>query len=82
MWNCESCRLTRISVPEIFDSITGGGHIMENDEEAKRLASEFVMKCYQEGIDVTTIAHAGGWIIQVIAHLEAARRAREVRTNS
>ena len=43
---------------------------MENDEEAKHLAAEFITQCRGQGRSIETIANAAGWILQIIAHLE------------
>jgi len=49
---------------------------MENDIEAKRLAVGFITQCRGEGHTVETIANAAGWVLQIVAHLEAQRQSR------
>ena len=49
---------------------------MENDIAAKRLAVELITRCRGEGRTVETIAHAAGWVLQIVAHLEAQRKKR------
>jgi hypothetical protein len=49
---------------------------MENDVEAKHLAAEFITQCRGQGRSIETIANAAGWILQIIADLEAQRRSR------
>lgn len=49
---------------------------MENDVEAKHLAAELITKCRGQGRSIETIANAAGWILQIVAHLEAQRRSR------
>ena len=46
---------------------------MENDMDAKRLALDLITRCRGEGRTIETIANAAGWILQIIAHLEAQR---------
>jgi hypothetical protein len=49
---------------------------MENDIEAKQLALDFITRCRGEGRTIETIANAAGWILQIIAHVDAQRRSR------
>jgi hypothetical protein len=49
---------------------------MENDIAAKRLAIEFIARCRGDGQTLETIAHAAGWVLQLVAHLEAQRKTR------
>jgi hypothetical protein len=49
------------------------GGAMENDMDAKRLALDLITRCRGEGRTIETIANAAGWILQIIAHLEAQR---------
>jgi hypothetical protein len=49
---------------------------MENDVEAKHLAAELITKCRGQGRSIETITNAAGWILQIVAHLEAQRRSR------
>ena len=46
---------------------------MENDMDAKRLALDLITRCRAEGRTIETIANAAGWILQIVAHLEAQR---------
>jgi hypothetical protein len=57
-----------------------GDRAMENDVEAKHLAAEFIMQCRGQGRSIGTIANAAGWILQIIADLEAQRRSRTAVT--
>jgi hypothetical protein len=49
---------------------------MENDVEAKHLAAQLITQCRVQGQSIETIANAAGWILQIIAHLEAQRIGR------
>jgi hypothetical protein len=49
---------------------------MENDVEARHLAAEFITQCRVQGRSIQTIANAAGWILQIIADLEAQRKSR------
>lgn len=49
---------------------------MENDMDAKRLALNLITRCRAKGRTIETMANAAGWILQIIAHLEAQRENR------
>ena len=47
---------------------------MENDVEAKQLALEFIKRYRAEGRTLETVANTAGWVLQIIAHVNAQRR--------
>jgi hypothetical protein len=55
---------------------------MENDTEAKHLALDFITRCRREGRTIETVANTAGWILQIIAHVNAQRKTSDNTTTA